>query len=226
LAPLPNVPGLDLTAERNNIKLPRYFALIPAAGASSRLGQPKLLLPLAGRPLILHTIAAWQLSRVTRIAVVVRADDRLLADAVRGLDIDVVRPDVPPPDMKSSIQAALRHIELQYQPTAIDAFLVAPADMPRLSPLIINRLIERHTSNTSSEILTPTLNSQRGHPVLFPWVLATAVHALAPDEGLDTVVHKHQPQSISCDDLASATEFPFADIDTPQQYRALEQDRL
>src|SRR5438067_7475125 len=123
----------------------RYFALVPAAGVSARMGEPKLLLALAGRPLILHTIDAWQRSRVNRIVVVVRPDDAALADVVRTVSqpavVDIVIPDVPPPDMKASLQAALKHIERQYAPTAADAFLVAPADMPRLSTLIINRLI-------------------------------------------------------------------------------------
>src|SRR5206468_2671852 len=35
----------------NYALMPRYFALIPAAGHSTRMGQSKLLLPLAGQPL-------------------------------------------------------------------------------------------------------------------------------------------------------------------------------
>ena len=70
------------------LAMPRTFALIPAAGHSTRMGQPKLLLPLAGQPLILHTIAAWQQSRVDRIVVVVRPGDEALAEVVRTADVD------------------------------------------------------------------------------------------------------------------------------------------
>jgi molybdenum cofactor cytidylyltransferase len=138
----------------------------------------------------------------------------------------MVLPDRPPPDMKWSIQAALRHIELEYQPTEKDAFLVAPADMPVLSVPIINRLIERHASNASHPILTPTLNGKRGHPVLFPWPLAASIHALPPNEGLDSIVHRSTTLPIPCDDLVGAKEHPFLDIDTPDHYRAIRQTTL
>jgi CTP:molybdopterin cytidylyltransferase MocA len=61
----------------------RYFALIPAAGYSTRMGQPKLLLPLCGKPLITHTIDAWLSSNVDRVVVVIRPGDDDLAAAVR-----------------------------------------------------------------------------------------------------------------------------------------------
>src|SRR5436305_1261389 len=148
----------------------RHFAIVPAAGNSARMGRPKLLLPVNGRPLIAHVIEAWERSSVDRVVVVIRPGDEALADAVKSkvqspkskvdapaildlgpwtLDlfagkIDVVIPESPPPDMKASVQAALGHIEQRYSPSARDGFLVAPADMPRLSPAIIDRLIQRH----------------------------------------------------------------------------------
>lgn len=203
----------------------RYFALIPAAGHSTRMGQPKLLLPLAGRPLIVHTIEAWRLSSVDRIVVVVRPNDNDLAAAVREIShVDLIIPAIAPPDMKASLQAALTHIEQHLQPTSDDAFLVAPADMPRLSPAIINRLIDRHSTGNKNDILVPTISGQRGHPVLFPWQLATQVFQLTPDEGLNAVVDRGPTQMIPCDDLTSTGETPFADIDTPQQFRQMTND--
>src|SRR5262245_25290148 len=123
----------------------RYFALIPAAGYSTRMGQPKLLLPLAGRPLIAHTIEAWRRSSVDRFVVVIRPGDSDLEAAVREVaqsmtNVDLVIPDQPPPDMKASLRTALTYIEQQFGAGKDDAFLVAPADMPRLSPAIIDRL--------------------------------------------------------------------------------------
>ena len=176
--------------------MPHYFAIIPAAGHSMRMGQAKLLLPLDGQPLVVHTIRAWQQSRVDHVLAVVRKDDAPLAAAVRSAQAMLIVPDRAPPDMKASVQAALHYIEEQLAPESADAFLVAPADMPRLSPGIINRLIEQHASDTS-RMLAPTQAGRRGHPVLFPWPLAAEVHRLAPDEGLDAVVRRHDPLPIA-----------------------------
>jgi molybdenum cofactor cytidylyltransferase len=200
------------------------------------MGRPKLLLSLGGRPLIAHTIDAWCRSRADWLFVVVRPGDTDLALAARYSaiefhvptsrpQIEIVFPDVPPPDMKASLQAALTHIEQHHQPTSDDAFLVAPADMPRLSPAIVNRLIDLHSTSNKKDILVPTISGQRGHPVLFPWPLAVQVFQLAGDQGLNAIVDREPTQMITCEDLTGSQQTPFADIDTPEQFRQMTNDQ-
>jgi len=193
----------------------RSFALIPAAGHSVRMGRPKLLLAVAGQPLILHTLAAWRQSRVERIVVVVRPDDAALTDVVRAAGVEVVVPPVAPPDMKSSLGYGLAYIAQGHQPTHADCWLVAPADMPGLSPRIVDRLLDQAASNPG-QILIPTLAGRRGHPVLLPWSLADEVPRLAEHEGLNALIDRSQPRLIVCDDLEPDALHTFADIDTPQ----------
>lgn len=57
----------------------RYFALVPAAGSGSRMGdtRPKQYLPLAGQPLIRHTLATLCTHpRIEKVFVVLAVDDR------------------------------------------------------------------------------------------------------------------------------------------------------
>jgi molybdenum cofactor cytidylyltransferase len=216
----------------------RYFSIVPAAGQSVRMGQAKLLLPLAGQPLIAHTIGAWLRSGVDRILVVVRSDDRALSEvvqlaigstaqgpkskvAVEGSRLELVVPESPPVDMKASVQAALAHVENRYSPAREDAFLIAPADIPRLSPTIVDRLIMEHQVDPSAQILAPALGGKRGHPVLFPWKWAADMLSLVADEGPDAIVRRNQPRLVPCDDLVASNIDPFADIDTPDQYRGI-----
>jgi molybdenum cofactor cytidylyltransferase len=207
------------------------FAVVPAAGDSVRMGQPKLLLPVGGQPLIWHTLAAWVRSSVSRIVVVVRPADDALSNCLSEFKVqgskfkaaghlDVVVPRSPPPDMKASLQAALTHIQQHHSPTGDDAFLVAPADMPNLSTPIINRLLARHSGDIAV-ILAPTIAGRRGHPVLIPWPLAPEAFALQADEGLNTIIDRQTVELVPCDDLAGAGESAFADIDTPDQYQQL-----
>lgn len=202
----------------------RAFAIIPAAGHSVRMGgRPKLLMPLGGKPLITHVIGAWQRGGVDRIIVVVRADNDALEGAVRALavpSLELVQPDVPPPDMKVSIQAALRQIERNDSPTAHDCFLVAPGDIPRLSPGIIRALVAQHIQG-AGQIVVPTVAGRRGHPVLFPWSLAPEVHGLAASEGLNAIVDRREIFTLPCDDLVRDLREPFADIDTLEEYRRM-----
>jgi molybdenum cofactor cytidylyltransferase len=186
------------------------------------MGRPKLLLPLDGQPLIQHTIAAWQRSRVTAVVAVVRPDDAELAAVVRASGAELVQPVPPPPDMKASIQAALRHLQRAWSPGDADAFLVAPADMPCLVPAMIDRLIAEHENASTAQLVAPSLAGQRGHPVLFPWTMADAVFALPADLGLDAIVRRQPPRLVPCDDLVPPGERPFADIDTPADYDRLQ----
>jgi molybdenum cofactor cytidylyltransferase len=202
--------------------LPRAFAIVPAAGHSVRMGRPKLLLPLDGRPVIAHTLAAWLHSRVERVLVVVRQDDEPLAGAVKSLVSDrvaLVRPDTPPADMKGSVRAALTQIERDFKPFAEDAILVAPADMPRLAAAVIEALLD-HREPWPASCLVPTIQGRRGHPVLLPWPIAREAFSLLAEEGLDALLRRHAPVEVPCDELAPSAE-AFADLDNPEQYRRL-----
>ena len=58
--------------------MPRYFAIVPAAGSGSRFGaeQPKQYLDLLGRPLIYHTLSALvACPAIERVWVVLSPDD-------------------------------------------------------------------------------------------------------------------------------------------------------
>jgi 2-C-methyl-D-erythritol 4-phosphate cytidylyltransferase len=58
--------------------MPRHYAIVPAAGSGSRFGaeMPKQYLPLAGRPLIHHALAALcRCPRIERVWVVLSPDD-------------------------------------------------------------------------------------------------------------------------------------------------------
>ena len=55
-----------------------YYALVPAAGSGARMGGglPKQYLPLAGRPLIHHALAALaSVTEIDRVFVVLAPDD-------------------------------------------------------------------------------------------------------------------------------------------------------
>ena len=72
------------------------YAIIPAAGESRRMGQPKLLLPWKDGMIIDATLQAWAARRVEQVVVTVRADNRQLQKRCLKHPVEVVlHPTVP-----------------------------------------------------------------------------------------------------------------------------------
>jgi molybdenum cofactor cytidylyltransferase len=196
----------------------RSFAVVPSAGRSARMGAPKLLLPLGGRAIIDHVLAAWTASTVTRTVVVVRADDAELLARCRVFDVDVVTPTVAPPDMKSSIQHALAHIAAAFRPAENDAWLLAPADLPRLSAGVIDQVLAAY--NPLAPLPTvPAHRSEGGHPTVLPWSLAREVQELPAAHGVNALLERRTVRMIEVDVPAI-----LDDLDEPADYERLQAD--
>ena len=170
--------------------------------------------------MIEKTLAAWKESSVDKIVVVVRPDDGALGDLCRACGAEVVVPQKAPAEMRDSVQCGLRHIEARFSPTADDAWLLAPADMPKLSPRVIDAAIAAHDPARPA-LLVPTLDGQRGHPVLFPWRMAHEVFSLGQGEGLDVLRKRHECREIPCDKVEPEGKAVFSDIDTPEDYERI-----
>jgi molybdenum cofactor cytidylyltransferase len=196
--------------------MPRTFGLVPAAGKSVRMGEPKLLLPWGDRSLIEQTLAAWRRSKVDQIVVVAPPGADELARICSAVGATVVVAPAQPAEMKDSIRLGLDFVANSWSPTAADAWLLAPADMPELSAAVIDRLLAAHQPD-QPQILVPTIAGRRGHPVLFPWPLAEKVHRLGTEEGLNALVQREGAREIPCDAAADPTA--FRDIDTPADYQ-------
>src|SRR5262245_27654318 len=111
----------------------RLFAIVPAAGASRRMGRPKLLLPVGDNTVIARLLAVLVPPDIERAVVVVHPDDEPLREAVAAAGAVPLQPAVAPPEMRDSVQAALRFIEEQYRPEPHDGWLLSPADHPLLA---------------------------------------------------------------------------------------------
>ncbi len=127
-----------------NSTSPRLHALVPAAGSGSRLGHalPKQYLPLAGKPLLRHTLDALASSpRLHAIHVVLAPDDALF-EAAMGNDLHAharaLR--VGGATRAESVRNGLR--ALRGEAAESDWVLVHDAARPCLSATLIHRLVE------------------------------------------------------------------------------------
>lgn len=195
----------------------RLFAVIPAAGQSRRMGRPKLLLDFGGRTVIRRLLDVLDRPDVADRIVVVRPDDELLRAEVAAAGARIVQPEVPPPEMRQSVEAALAEIRRVHDLGREDGWLLIPGDHPLVSSALLDELIAAWRRMRPG-ILVPVAGGRRGHPVLFSWELAVEVAALPPDCGLNRLLRERQDR---VRELPVADRGALLDLDTPADYEAL-----
>ena len=141
--------------------------VILGAGASSRMGKPKLLLPWRGTTVIGHLLARWQELGATQIAIVQRADDSALAAELDRLNCPKSnRIENPQPErgMFSSIVCAANWCGWQKE---ISSWAMVLGDQPHLRSETLRRLREFSAQNKEA-ICQPMFGGRAGHPVILP----------------------------------------------------------
>src|SRR5918994_1608295 len=106
------------------------FAVVPAAGHSTRMGQPKLSLRLGGRTVIECVVSALRAGGVQHVVVVIGPHVGDLAAPATLAGADVCLLPEPTPDMRSTVEYGLRWLEQTHAPGPDDFWLLAPADHP------------------------------------------------------------------------------------------------
>jgi molybdenum cofactor cytidylyltransferase len=186
----------------------KIAAIVLAAGRSSRFeGGNKLLAEFEGRPIIHHVMKAVAASPVDEIILVTAAfGGKIFAAAGQGHWRSVVNPDAED-GISSSIQYGLSHLECD-----VAGALILLADMPRVSPEMIERLCEAFITSKGTAIVFPqSAEGKQGNPVLWPRGLFPELMALTGDIGARAILARHQAlhQAIAAD-----TGDAFYDVDT------------
>lgn len=195
----------------------RIFAVIPAAGRSRRMGQPKLLLPLGGKSVLARLIEALRRPEIAETVVLVRPDDEPVAVEARRAGAIVLQPPVDPPEMRDSVELALRYIQETSAPKLNDAWLLIPADHPVVDGDVLAALIGRWQQG-DCDVLLPRHGGRRGHPTIFRWGLAHQLQDIPKDQGLNWLV-RHNSERVAELEVESPTV--LMDLDTPADYQAL-----
>ena len=111
--------------------------LVLAAGASRRMGRPKQLLPVGGRPLLEHVVAQASASRLDEVLVVLGAS----ADAIRGqVDFGRARTLVNP-GHASGMSSSLR-VGLAALGAGVERAVVILGDQPAVSAELLDELLD------------------------------------------------------------------------------------
>lgn len=185
------------------------WTIVPAAGASVRMGEPKLLLPYNGKT-ILETVISTA-AEVTGLQIMVVLDPR--QEEILRLVKNIPAPYTCNPDpsrgMLSSIICGIDAI-----PASAGAFFLFLGDQPQVQAEVACRLKEAWM-NQPGGIFMPVTGGKRGHPVLISTRFRENIRNLPPEEGLKGLMRRH-PEEIR--ELEMDTPEILRDIDTPSDY--------
>src|SRR5437870_4781962 len=117
------------------------YAVVPAGGRSTRMGRPKLALPLGDRTVIEHVVAALRSGGADLVLAVVgpHASELVPLAASAGAEVCVL-PEATG-DMRATVEHGLRHLEERHCPQPGDAWLLVPADHPTLDADAVRALL-------------------------------------------------------------------------------------
>jgi molybdenum cofactor cytidylyltransferase len=186
--------------------------ILLAAGRSTRMGQPKLLLPWGNIQLVRHVAQTALHSSLDDLIVVTGHRAEHVHAALDGLPVTLVHNAAFLDGQSTSVRAGIAALGDDAQ-----AAMILLADQPLLQPSTIDALIGTYHQH-QSPIVAPRYNGQRGNPVLFDRTLFAELSMVQGDQGARLVLQAHT-QHLQLVDVAD--EGVLLDLDTPENYQKL-----
>jgi len=137
-------------------------AILLAAGSSKRMGKLKQLLPLGGKPVIMHSLDAIIESGITDIVVVLNPAEKEIETTVRHLPLTIVFNNNLGSEMAESVRIGLRSVL-----NDSSGILICLSDYPLIKSDTLKILCTWHEKEPN-KIIIPICTNKRGHPTLFP----------------------------------------------------------
>jgi molybdenum cofactor cytidylyltransferase len=191
-------------------------AIILAAGLSTRMGHPKLILPWKDTTILGAVVSTLAAAGIPDIIIVTQISQDQLDEHIKQLSIKypariVHNESFEREDMLTSIQYGLKAIRPPYT-----AALIVLADQPQIQENTVRRIISAH-HQTDAHIVIPSYLMRRGHPWLISQPLWSWFIQLqqphTPRDFLDQ--HRADINYVIVDN-----DSILQDIDTPEDYQA------
>jgi molybdenum cofactor cytidylyltransferase len=180
-------------------------AVVLAAGASTRMGSQKLLLPLGGEPLVRRTVRQICDAGFDEVLVVVGHEQEKVLAALEGLPIRHALNTAFETGMGSSFRTAVERLG------DCDAAMFALGDQPFVTTKEYRSLLDTYRQHTP-RIVSVRYGEVTAPPHLFSRVLLPELAQLT--HGARSVLDRHRDETI-------VLQFPselLQDIDTPEDY--------
>ena len=201
------------------------WAILLAAGESTRMGQLKALLPWRGQTLLAHQVSALREGGAERVVVVLghRADElRSLLERNEGVTW-TLNPDYrqgKTTSIKAGLSALPSSLPLEGEGQGggeiVRDIILLNVDQPR-SAADVARILKSHRIHDYA-VTVPDYNGKGGHPIVLSAALLPELRQITEEtQGIKAVVRR-RPESVNR--LPLDNPEILLDLNTPEQYRA------
>lgn len=186
------------------MKIEEIGAIVMASGFSVRMGQNKLLMPVAGQSMYRHVLDMLEKSRLQRICVVTPYDAIAEDAAARGMQTVC----------NSAPQLGQSHsVVLGVQACAdCRGWMFFSADQPFLKSSTVDAMAAA-AAGGGYPILAASCRGRRGQPVYFDGMFKEALLKLSGDAGGRSIM-KSCPEQVHLFEVEDERE--MLDLDTPE----------
>ncbi len=198
----------------------RIYAVILAAGTSSRLGRNKLMLAVNGQPVIRSAVEPFLQECIKRIFIITNPENKAVRSAleapftIHNSPFTFISNERYREGMSSSVKAALPYIE------DADAVFFHLGDKPFIRKETVKTMknLLFGSDNEIINVVVPVYKGRKGHPVLMrvkPYL--DEMRLLEGDKGLREIIEKHSENVL----LIEGEEGNIFDIDTEKEINIL-----
>jgi molybdenum cofactor cytidylyltransferase len=202
--------GYKLLNKNHLVNMKEIWAIILAAGASTRMKQQKLLLPFNGKTIIETVVENVARSVNSNIMVVLGSQREQIQEQIVNYPIKFCVNENYMNGMLSSAICGFRSL-----PGETKAALIFLGDQPQIPPQVTD-LVVKAWIQSGKGIVMPTFNGRRGHPVLIETRYKSEIEHLDPKKGLRTLSEKFKDDVFEVE--CNIPEI-LRDIDTPEEYQ-------
>jgi len=181
--------------------------IIMASGFSTRLNRDKLLLDIAGIPLIEHIILATKKSCLDEVVLVYRKERT--KNLAKKNHIKAVFNADAHEGQSTAVKAGIKAADAN-----TNAYMFIAGDQPMLTAETIDCLVKTILQNPQS-IIVPDYAGQRGNPVIFPSSLQNELIKLTGACGGRSIIEVRSDMVLF---VPFSDKNAALDIDTPEDY--------